>query len=916
MAKQKEEIKKLLADYEKLISTQEKVGEQVRKGTASLVTGMKDAAVAQRRYNKLLDDANKKIALRAELEEKYKKATEEEKKEIKAQIALLDVQIEKSKKLAEENRLLAESLRSQTLNVKNLTVAVGRDLGKAFKKTFSYAVSTTKSLISEVKELGRAYDEQENSIRRTAVNIGLMGKQQDQFRKTVYKSALATQRLGVDAKELAGMYGSYVDNVGRLIPLTEKAAYALSEMAQGTSLGAEGAAQMASSMEVFGMSIESTAKYVGDVVEMSEKMGVNSGKVLGTLSQNLKKAQTVRFKDGVKGMAKMAALATKVRMDMSSALGFAQDLWEPEKAIETAAQLQMMGGAFAKMGDPLQLMFLGRNDPAKLMENLAEASASVVKNMGDGTYDIPTMELQRLREVAQATGMDFEQLVETAKTSARRKDIARMLSPGMSSEQKDFIASIATYDKDKGFVVTVDGKTQKVAELSSDVVKSMQAEAKTLDERSKSAQGFLTLLGNLMGSIKNLAFSFFAGMEKTLRPLIEKLMGTGKGSLASFGDKMFAWGEQFGTFLAENLVPTIRSLIEWGKDFFTKLPGFFTDDKGGFDLFGGIGKAGGYIWDSLTGSTAFKAIMEKLSEVTKTITEPLWAIVKVLGGIAVAVLAIKAAQMMGGAMNMLGGVGKFGRMGKMGRGLGGMFGKAAPGARFASMRNAAGVTRGAGGFMGRGGGAAAKGIFGRGGGLTLGKSLAGGMRAANPLMLASMGMDIGRSFMGDPNSALGKGLGVGSTIANDAAMGAMLGSVVPGVGTAIGGVVGGVVGAARGVYNEFSEKLLGEYDVDKSIAKKSFKLGGSGMAQMMDGAVMPDGNVIKTAKGKFFGLAPKDVISIGQPGSGGGGGTNDHNINGKLILEGDGFQKDMLKDPIFVREMVKIITKTMINQGR
>ena len=79
---------------------------------------------------------------------------------------------------------------------------------------------------------------------------------------------------------------------------------------------------------------------------------------------------------------------------------------------------------------------------------------------------------------------------------------------------------------------------------------------------------------------------------------------------------------------------------------------------------------------------------------------------------------------------------------------------------------------------------------------------------------------------------------------------------------------------------------------------------------------MPDGNVIKTAKGKFFGLAPKDVISIGQPGSGGGGGTNNHTINGKLILEGDGFQKDMLKDPIFVREMVKIITKTMINQGR
>jgi hypothetical protein len=897
---------KTLQDYEKFISTQEKVAEVMRKGSLSFAKGMKDAYTAHKRYLEAEEQAVKINEQILKLKEAQKTATAEENEELQKQIGELESVYKSTKKVSDENKVLSQALKNQTLSVKNLSIAVSRDLGKAFKKTFSYALSTTKSLMSEVKSLGQLYNDQDNTVRRTAVNIGLMGKQQDQFRKTVYKSALATQRLGMDAKELATTYGSYVDNVGRLIPLTEKAAYALSEMAQGTSLGADGAAQMASSMEVFGMSIESTAKYVGDVVEMSEKMGVNSGKVLGTLSQNLKKAQTVRFKDGVKGMAKMAAMSTKLRMDMSAALGFAQDLWEPEKAIETAAQLQMMGGSFAKMADPLQLMFLGRNDPAKLMENLANASASVVKNMGDGTYDIPTMELQRLREVAQATGMDFEQLVETAKTSARQKDISRMLNPGMSKEQKEFIASIATYDKSKGFVVTIDGKTKKVAELSSDMVNGMKEQAKTLEERAKSAQGFLSLIGNLLGSLKNLAFSFFAGMEKTLRPFIDKLLGTGKGSLASFSDKMFDWGMKFGTFLSENLLPTIEKLINWGKEFFAKLPGFFTDDKGGFDILGGIGKSMGFIWESLKGSDAFKTLIEAVKSIAEPLLKPLWSIVKILGGIAAAVLAIKATQMIS---SLTGGLG-----GRVGRGLGGRMlgntGKAA-GGRFAAARRSAGVGRGADGMM-----KAGKGIFGRGGGLSLGKSLAGGMRAANPLFLASMGMDIGRSFLDDPNSATGKGLGVGSTIAGDAAMGAMIGSVVPGVGTAIGGVIGGVVGAARGIYNEFSEKILGEYDVNKNIAKKNLKIGGAGVTSMMDG-YSKGGTMITTPKGEVFQTHMKDYIMVGQPGSsGGGGGSKNINITGKLSLEGGGFSVDLLKNPIFVREMTKVISKTMIEQSR
>jgi hypothetical protein len=581
-----------LENMQNFLELQEKLAENMRKSTLSFAKAAreagkakKDAEAAQKRVNNLEEEQRR-------LEADMLKMSGEELELAKARFNLLQDEVEQQKEIVEQNKALEAALKRQTKSLKNISIAVGRDIASGTKKVLGY-----------VKDLSLEYFKQDGQIRRTAVNIGLMGKQQEQFRKTVYKSALATQRLGMDAAAVAESYGSYVDAVGRLIPLTDKAAYAMSEMAMGTALGKEGAAQMAASMEVFGMSIESTAGYVEDVANMSEKMGVNSGKVLKDLSQNLRKAQTVRFKGGVEGMAKMAAKATKIRMDMGTALGFAQDLWEPEKAIETAANLQMMGGAFAKMGDPIRLMFLGRNDPAKLMEELSTAASSVVKNMGNGTYDIPTMELQKLKQVAEQTGVPFEELVETAKTVAKQKDIGRMLSPKIDKEGQEFLTSIAEYsEKEGGFVVSVDGETKKLSQLSQDQVKAMMTESKSLEERAKSAQDLMSLFSNFFNSFKNLASSFFAGMEKNLRGPIESLMGTGKGTLADFSDSMYAMGESVGTYLA-SFVSAIPEYIEWMKKIPEKVGDFFGAfiDWGGWDTLKSIGKgimkAGTFIYN-------------------------------------------------------------------------------------------------------------------------------------------------------------------------------------------------------------------------------------------------------------------------------------------------------------------------------
>ena len=66
-----------------------------------------------------------------------------------------------------------------------------------------------------------------------------------------------------------------------------------------------------------------------------------------------------------------------------------------------------------------------------------------------------------------------------------------------------------------------------------------------------------------------------------------------------------------------------------------------------------------------------------------------------------------------------------------------------------------------------------------------------------------MAANVGREFLDDPDSSLGKGLGVLGSTASYAGTGAMIGSVIPGLGTAAGAVIGGIIGAGKGIIDEY-----------------------------------------------------------------------------------------------------------------
>lgn len=921
--------------YKEFLNTQQKISETISKGTKSFAVGAKDALKAANDLRKIKKDFNRLEKEEKQLQEDITKLEGEQLRIAQEKLKAVQQEKKATEDILKKQEALSKALSNQVGSVKNLAVALGRDTYKALTKVTKKAV-----------ELGKEFSENDDTIRRTAVNIGVMGKQFDMLRKNAYKAALVTQRIGVDAKELVESYGGYVDEVGRLIPLTVSAGKAMAYMSKGTNLGSQGAAQMAASMEVFGMSIEGTAGYVGDVVNMSEKLGVSSGKTLKILQQNLKKAQTVRFKGGVDGMAKMAAKSAALRMDMSATLDLANQLFEPEKAIETAATLQMMGGAFAKMADPIQLMFNARNNPAKLMEDLAAAAGSVATRMGDGTYDIPAMELQKLQEIAKQTGLSYEGMVEAAKTSARRNDIGKMLNPKIKGENRDFIKSIAQMGKNGKFEVGVDGKMVNISKLSQKQVESLMSQDASLKKRAEQSQGFMTRLKNIFESLKNLAMSFFAGMDSSpLGKLLDQL-GSG-GGLAKLSDNVFQMGKEFGGFLTTVVqpflsqgLPMLGGLVgkltemagktaDWIKNANAKLGGLIAKGSEMFANFwkeygptvkefgqaaASIGsvmmKAAKFIYHTLGAKgVLITALLIKFPTILKGLMSGLGSMLGMTRGSS-PMNPMYVSGGGGGPMDMMGGrnMGQFGKVGRRGVARAG-------GRRMLSM-----FGKGTAGKMMAGG-------FGRAGamsgGMSFGASAMKGMRAFTGLGLVGMGADIGRSFLDDPDTAMGKTLGVIGTTAGDAATGAMIGSIIPGVGTALGGIIGGIVGFGRSMYKELTTKGMKDYDMESAKSNiESNKLSLSSTSFMADGAVLPNGNVIKTAKGQMYSLAPKDVVSIGQPGGGNSssvGGNVNVNISGTINLSSGGSSislNNIMSDPTFKSEITKIVVKGMKEQNR
>lgn len=388
--------------------------------------------------------------------------------------------------------------------------------------------------MAAVNAIGGAFNDK--PIRETILQLGMGAEKGKLIRDSFYEALPKVAQMGVSMKDLADIQQGYTEETGRAVALTGKQLIDISEIGKGTGLGAQNAAKLVSQFELLGMNTQSTHEAVQGIVDTTERMGVNTTKVLKNVSDNFKRLNTFAFKDGVKGMAKMASYAEKFKIDFDASINSADKARTLDGAIEMASQLQILGGEFAK-ADPFEMFHLSRNDPAKYTQKLNEmvkGMSQLVKTADGFKLQTTPQDLDRLKLAAEATGVPFENLVEQSEKFAEIQAMNKQLiGSAFTKEQRETIQAMAKLDSKSG-IYKVLGKD--IAKLTEQEISALKIQQTTLKERADASQTFNEKLDNSIQAMKYTLLPILDGINMIFDAIHPVLKG-----ISDFMSQKPAW---------------------------------------------------------------------------------------------------------------------------------------------------------------------------------------------------------------------------------------------------------------------------------------------------------------------------------------------------------------------------------------
>lgn len=447
-----------------------------------------------------------------EMFKRAKKITELENDKTQDHSDQIDL-LKKQQKLAKEN---INELKKEgtTLSILlNTRTKINATIGT----TVNILGNVTKKLIAQSGYLLS----QQKAVKMTQLQMGILSNESKGFSNNLYDASINTNLIGVNTKDLAKMQSTYSSEIGRAVTLTQSGNEAMAELAEGTILGTENAAQFAASMETFNYSVEASRDFMEESMNLAHSMGLNSISVTENIKKSLRIAQTYNFKGGIKGVQKMANLASKFKLELESVSGFAEKVFNPEGAIEMASSLSILGGKWATLGDPFKLMFKARTDMAGLTEDITKASASTAQfNRETGNFDIASMDLHRLREVSKATGISLDELTESARKAAKFSKIKTEITGNFDDDIRDFISARGFFDQDsKEFKINLNGSTHFVKNLnkfSNDQLSIIAKQQASLNEKAKKSKTFDETFENIVNQFKSVLLPGFQAFSDSL----------------------------------------------------------------------------------------------------------------------------------------------------------------------------------------------------------------------------------------------------------------------------------------------------------------------------------------------------------------------------------------------------------------
>ena len=469
-----DDLDKRFEDYrEKLESVGKKQIDYKLSESEKYLKIQKEIEEREERLSELYDEINDSLDRRNELLDKQEDGTITEDE--------LDELDQYNEKIDEANKKMVEHVRLKEQ-------AANTSLGGSIMKDLKGIVGDFKQIHGAINDLTKPYQKVDAAASKYAKTVGMTKAGMEGLAKTSLNnvSSKLASAYNISTEELLEAQSNYIKASGRNIRLDNADQENIAAMHKMGGSGNE----LAALYDNFGVSMEETAGHVGKMFSDASKQGLSFEKYSDNVAKNIKIAQNYTFKNGLKGLESMAKKATAMKMDMQQVAALADKVSTVEGAIDVSAQLQVLGGPFAQLADPLGMLNEGLND----MEGLQDRLIKMVGGLGSfdketGEVKVSAFNKQRIKAASQAMGVSYDTIMESVNAQARRGEISKQIAAsatasGFNDDMKELIMNSGTI-KDGKAGVSIKGKFKSVDELTEKDYEALQAESRTETEDIK-----------------------------------------------------------------------------------------------------------------------------------------------------------------------------------------------------------------------------------------------------------------------------------------------------------------------------------------------------------------------------------------------------------------------------------------------
>jgi hypothetical protein len=233
-----------------------------------------------------------------------------------------------------------------------------------------------------------------------------------------------------------------------------------------------------------------SAEKMAEIAKIARQSGLDASQLLQNVNKNLQLVDSYAFKGGIDGLTKMSTQAQLLGVEIGDIISEQkmQDLLDPEKAIELAQNLSMIGGFSSDLTNFQQILNKGRNDVGGLQDSFIKLAESAFKvNEATGEITIDSLQRDRLRASVEAIGGDYKKFVQIGREAAKQTAISnKLITAGFDSkispESMNLVKSLTEIGKGGKLELKIPGFE------TGDLVKTLQNNPAALEQALKDYQ--------------------------------------------------------------------------------------------------------------------------------------------------------------------------------------------------------------------------------------------------------------------------------------------------------------------------------------------------------------------------------------------------------------------------------------------